>query len=250
MIRHLRSLALTFACAGLLLAPAATVAQPGAWQTEEQFLQNAGSGWEEIAPGVYELERADGTFTRVGFGVESFEWALEQAQSRLERLSRKTTRVELQPELERRMRKTSELVGYLERSIETARAQGVGLSSKASESGSVCAGYYDLDVSFTCSSYGQTTSTAGWSEFGPFAPYYKTLHTYAEASWYDKEFGITRTNTDEDTFGPFQGECCVEISSNAYALNPNSADLYGSAYVSVTNGCSAYRFIQDSGDCY
>lgn len=250
MIRHLRRLVLTFACAGLLLVPATAAAQPGAWQTEEQFLRQAGAGWEEIAPGVWEKERADGTFTRVGFGVESFEWALEQAQNRLERLSRKSAPLELQPELGRRMRKTTELVGYLERSIETARAAGIGLSSKASESGGVCAGYYDLDVSFTCgSSYGQTTSTAGWSEFGPFAPYYKTLHTYAEGSWYDKEFGIIRTNTDEDTMGPFRNTCCAEISSNAFALHVNSAELYGSAYISVTNGCSAYRFIQDSGTC-
>lgn len=253
MTRRSASFSGTLVCFALLFAPALAVAQPGIWQTEEQFLREAGSDWEPVAPGVWQRDRPDGTFTRVGFGPVSFEWALDQARERLARLRAEAPDQPEHPSFDRRIRKLQELVFYLERSLEEAPSsggpEGPGLAAKASESDDVCAGHYTLEVAFTCSSSAQVESTASWSEPGPLAPYQKTLHTYAEASWYDVDFNQQRTNTDEDSFGPFSSNCCVQVSSSAFADDLITANLYGSAYVSVTDGCDAFRFIEDSGDC-
>lgn len=248
-----RPLTLALTCVAMLLGPALAGAQPGLWQTEEQFLSQAGPEWESIAPGVWQKEKPDGQFVRLGFGIESFQWALDQSRSRLDRLTTKSTTSESPHQLERKIDETRGVIEFLGATLSEARAEGAGgesLTTKASESGSVCSGFYELDVSFTCSSSSPTkvTSTAEWTEPGPLSPYRKMLHTYAQASWYEAEFDQTFTNTDQDTEGPLQGWAGTSTST-AHALNPFTADLYGSAYVSVSEGCDAYRFIQDSGDC-
>jgi hypothetical protein len=235
-----------------LLVPTIAGAQPGVWQTEEEFLSQAGPEWSAVAPGVWERETSDDHFVRVGFGIESFLWALDQARDRLDRL---TTRSASSPDgrqLERRIDKARQVVEFLEQTLEDASAGNDDLGSlkpKVSDDGPVCNGHYTLDISLTCG-YDQAsvTSRAEWGEFGPLAPYEKVLHTYAESTWYEREIGRTFTFSQEDTTGPFSFACCA-LSTSTASGSPYNSDFYGSAYVTVSNGCSAYRFLQHSGSC-
>jgi hypothetical protein len=183
--------------------------------------------------------------TRIGFGVESFRWALDEARAEQAELMTKVGGAEL----DKRLRATEDLIAYLGESLASADARlspdQARLSNKATNSGNTCAGSYNLEVAFTCGfSNGTTTSTASWSEFGPFAPYQKNMHTYAYAAYngaYDE---------DSDTTGAFSGYCCVSVSSQATSPGPTfSPDLYGSAYISIWDGCSDYRFVSDSSNC-
>ncbi len=245
MFHRFFAVAVTVFVLGALSAPVPADAQPGHWRTEEEFLRDTGPEWQPIAPGVYELRRESGRVTRVGFGVESFRWALDEARAEQAELTTKVGGADL----EKRLRATNDRIEYLRASLDAANTElspdEARLANKASDSGSTCAGSYSLDVSFTCGfSTGTTTSTATWSEFGPFAPYQKNMHTYAYAAYggaYDE---------DSDTTGAFSGYCCVSIQSEATSPGPTfSPDLYGDAYISIWNGCSDYRFVSDSSNC-
>lgn len=249
MFHRISTLVVTVFALGALLVPVPADAQPGHWRTEEEFLQATGPEWQPIGPGVYELRRESGRVTRIGFGVESFRWALDEARAeQAELLGRADT-----PKLEKELRATGDRIAYLEASLEAANTElspdEARLANKATNSDYTCHGNYSLDVSFSCGFVdGTTTSTATWSEFGPFAPYRKNLHTYAFAAM-SSDPGAAY-DEDTDTSGAFSGICCVQVQSQATTPGPTfSPDLYGDAYISIWNGCSDYRFVSDSGTC-
>lgn len=241
--------AVTVFVLGALSAPVPADAQPGHWRTEEEFLRDTGPEWQPIAPGVYELQRESGRVTRIGFGIESFRFALDRARTEQAHLVGKIG----VPGVEKQLRVTDDLIAYLEESLVEADAnlspEEARTANKASNSDYTCHGNYSLDVSFSCGFVsGTTTSTATWSEFGPFAPYRKNLHTYAFAAM-SSDPGAAY-DEDTDTSGAFSGICCAQVQSQATTPGPTfEADLYGSAYVSIWNGCSDYRFVSDTGTC-
>jgi hypothetical protein len=219
--------------------------------------EGAEATWQEIAPGVWERPRAEGGFERLGFGLEGFQFALERA--------RKERSTLLAPDyidgaaVAARLQKNQELIDYLQATLDeademdeseplplnpsevTMRASPSDLSSSA-PSGYVCAGNYDFDIQFyygMCD--GAVETKASWSEFGPLASYRKTLHTYSYA--WTPDYSPSE-HEDSDIYGPFSYKCCASVSSYAGVGVTFSPLLYGSAYLSVTNGCSAYRFYE------
>lgn len=249
MFQRTFAVAVTVFALGALLAPTPADAQPGHWRTEEEFLSATGPEWQPIAPGVYELRRESGRVTQIGFGVESFRWALDEARAEQAELLVKAD----VPETAKRLRATDDRIAYLEASLARAEAdltpEQARLSNKASDSGSTCGGHYTLDVSFTCGiASGTTTSTATWGEFGPYAPYTKYLYTYAVAAVSSAPGAAY--DLDSDSLGPFTGLCCVQIDSTARAPGPTyNPRLFGETYVSISNGCSDFRYVSDLGSC-
>lgn len=242
----------------------ATFINVGCYQeTSESLLDNAGletegegtqPTWAEIAPGVWERPRSEGGFERMGFGAEGFQWALERAhQERVELLGRQQESKILAD----RLQKNQDLIDYLQTSIDKANEADehapLSLTStdvnslaapspspSAGVSDSVCGGYYGFNVDFYYNmAGGSVEATASWTEFGPYAPYYKTFHTYA---WGLGDSG--NPDEDADSIGPFRNSCCVSVGSSAAAYPTFAPQLYGSAYLSVTNGCSASRFYE------
>jgi hypothetical protein len=142
--------AVTVLALGALLAPVPADAQPGHWRTEEEFLNATGPEWQPIAPGVYELRRENGRVTQVGFGVESFRWALDQARAEQAELLGKART----PGVEEELRELDGLIAYLEERVawwEAVRAERpAGLSAKGSDGGYTCGGVYSLNVTFSC----------------------------------------------------------------------------------------------------
>lgn len=217
--------------------------------------------WAEISPGVWERSRSDGGFDRMGFGIEGFQFALEQARQERVGLLEGTHESSVS-DLNDRLRSNQDLIEYLQSSLDEAKESGLreelpidpptinevtnsSYSPSSSVSDSVCAGSYTFDINFGYSMVdGWVDTAATWSEFGPFAPYKKTLYTYSYA--WSESYGQIDYKEDEDSFGPFSGHCCVKIQSSATAELTWSPMLYGRAYVSVTNGCSAFRFYESS----
>jgi hypothetical protein len=239
--------AVTVLALGALLAPVPADAQPGHWRTEEEFLHATGPEWQPIAPGVYELRRDNGRVTQIGFGVESFRWALDEARAEQAELLGKAGT----PGVEKELRANDELIAYLEDSLARAERdltpEQARLSNKASLSGNTCNGTYALDVSFICgTSAGSTNSTASWSEAWPYAGYQKQLYTYARAAS-DTSQSAT-VNDDSDTSGPFTQGGYTQIQSDAglYVFGPF---LSGRAHVTITNGCSDLRLVYDNMQC-
>jgi hypothetical protein len=238
--------ALAVFCLCAALIPSTASAQPGHWRTEAEFLREAGSGWEKIAPGVYELRRDNGRVTRLGFGVESFRFALEERRAELAEmvdLGRKSGA----PGLERRLQKTEETIAFLEESLRKAELEltpeQARLANKdSSGAGYSCGGIYSLQVTFSCDSIvtGTTTSRASWSEFGG-APYDKRLYTIAYAAI---DGNGTNPVTDADSSGPITSSY-VQIRSEATAGPTFQPWLKGQAYLTVTSGCADYRWVGD-----
>lgn len=219
--------------------------------------EGAEATWQEIAPGVWERPREEGGFERLGFGLEGFRFALERAKQERSTL--------LAPDyndvaaVEARLQKNQELIDYLQTTLDEADEMGENepLSptsgevrartppsepSSSSPSGYVCAGSYNFDIQFYYGMVdGAVQTTASWSEFGPYAPYRKTLHTYSYA--WASEYSPSE-HEDSDSYGPFSNKCCASVSSYAGVGVTFSPLLFGSAYLSVTNGCSAYRFYE------
>jgi hypothetical protein len=215
--------------------------------------------WVEIAPGVWERPRLEGGFERLGFGLQAFEFALERA--RQERVALLDLRDRDAPDLETRLHKNLELINYLRSTVDEAgevgepepltppsvEATSLAASSPSSSSAVsdyVCAGSYNFDIQFYYGMVdGAVATTASWNEFGPYAPYQKTLHTYSYAWAPDYS---PSDHTDSDYYGPFSHSCCASVSSYAGVGVTFRPMLYGSAYVSVTSGCSAFRFYEAS----
>lgn len=212
-------------------------------------------GWIEIAPGVWERKRPEGGSERLGFGTEGFEFALDQARQERTMLLAQVEIGQRAP-LSKRLGENQNLIAYLEASLSESRKSNIHESipvappdddvhPEGTSSDGVCAGYYGFDISFQLGmADGTVTSRADWTEFGPFAPYTKTLHTYAYAA--HEAYGETFVDEDSDSFGPFSGYCCVSVESSATAYPTFAPQLYGSAYLSVTNGCAASRFYSSS----
>jgi hypothetical protein len=215
--------------------------------------------WVEISPGVWERPRPEGGFERMGFGTEGFQFALDRAYRERAELLEAHRRRGVATEGER-LSRNQELIDYLQASLSDAaklgerealpvtppggsRAAVPSESPSATSSGSVCAGNYTFDIDLDIWYIGgSVTSNVQWSEVGPFAPYYKTLHTYAYG-WTHDHPGFME---DGDSYGPFRGSCCVSVSSYAHADGTWQPMLYGSAYISVTNGCAGFRFYEAS----
>ena len=207
--------------------------------------------WAEVSPGIWERWRFDGGFERMGFGIEGLQFALEQArQERIELLA--GVHEWSVSDLNDRLRSNQELIGYLQGSLDEAKQSGLReelpleppafdeVADSSSVSDYVCGGTYTFDINFIYTmTEGWVDTVAGWSEFGPYAPYKKTLYTYAYAWTYD---GGISPREDEDSVGPFSYSCCTVIQSGAGVEPTFNPMLYGRAYVSVTNGCSAFRF--------
>ena len=253
MLNRVSTAALTVFCFCAALTPSSASAQPGHWRTEAEFLREAGPEWEKIAPGVYELRRGNGRVTRLGFGVESFRFALEERRAELAEMEYEASTAG-DSGFQRRQQKTEETIAFLEESLRKAEVEltpeQARLANKDDyDSGSTCGGHFSLDVTFSCGlASGTTTSTATWGEFGPYAPYQKTLHTYAAAA-VSSQYGAP-SDADSDTYGPFSGACCVNIQAQATAPGPTwSPRLFGEAYVAVSTGCSDFRYVSDTGTC-
>lgn len=150
------------------------------------------------------------------------------------------------------LRSNQELIEYLQGRLDEAKKSGLRgelplapptvdeVTDSSSVSGSVCGGNYTLAITFSYAMTGGVVDTvASWSEFGPYAPYNKTLYTYAYA--WTNDGGVT-PHEDQDSFGPFSGSCCRVVQSGAGVEPTFSPKLYGRAYVSVTNGCSDFIF--------
>lgn len=217
----------------------------------ESEQESVGASWLEVAPGVWERARFEGGFERMGFGVEGLRFALEQAHKERDGLF-KAMKDSSAIELGDRIQKNQALIEYLQDSVdqvtdldevEPLPAQSFEVNSLVSSpsavAGGLCDGSYQFDVEFFYGTvYGWVTTNAQWSEYGPFGPYKKNLHTYAYA-W--DPSGVLPSDVDEDHYGPFRGWCCVGLESTASISPIWSPGLYGSAYVSVTNGCVGFR---------
>ncbi len=218
-------------------------------QTVQAVESTNTEGWTKIAPGVWERARLAGGVERMGFGREAFEFALQRA--RFEQATMMIQMKELggsNAALARQMDSNTKRIQFLEKSVEEARvAEALAMDiepfasgSSGSPSGSVCGGSYYFTITFQFGMVdGSVTSKAEWSEFGPFAPYKKTFHTYARASMEDNI-----TNEDSDAYGPFSDDWLVIVTSSASISPTFVPQLYGSTYLSVTDGCSASRFYE------
>lgn len=233
---------------GLFAAPVA--AQSGLWQTEQEFIDwndSQGQPWHQVAPGTWEMERPDGTVQRLGFGEAAFRHSLAQRQREYAEL---LGQVAEQPQLHKRLEATANAIAFLQRSLQEADRPAAGVVAKANptETGSVCAGSYDLDTWITHQLAGsQVDASASWSEPGPFAPYTKEMITYAEAKW--QNGSQTILDSDYNTTGPFSGSCCVSVSSTAVAYPTYTCDLYSYAYLRVYSGCTAGILAETIGNC-
>lgn len=210
--------------------------------------------WFEIAPGVWERQRPEGGSERLGFGTEGFEFALDLALQEHTMVLEEIELNGMAKSASKRLRAIEELIAYLQASLAENEKLGLyepsplappedDVQTASTGSQYVCAGTYNFDVSFQLGmAGGSVTSQAGWSEFGPFAPYTKTLHTYAYATYEGRPYPAE----DSDQYGPFSGQCCVGVESSASAYPTFFPELYGSTYLSVTNGCYASRFYSAS----
>lgn len=246
MLNRVSTAALTVFCFCAALTPSSASAQPGHWGTEAEFLRETGSEWEKIAPGVYELRRDNGRVTRLGFGVESFRFALEERRAELAEMEYEAS-ASATPGLEMRLQKTEETIAFLEESLRKAELEltpeQARLANKdSSGAGYSCGGIYTLSVTFSCDSFvtGTTISRASWSEFGG-APYDKRLYTVAYAAI---DGNGTNPVTDSDTSGPITSSY-VQIRSEATAGPTFQPWLKGQAYLTVTGGCADYRWVGD-----
>lgn len=211
--------------------------------------------WTEISPGVWERSKPEGGHERMGHGVEGFEFALQNA--RMERVLLGQRRVEKYGSraLATRLASNEKLIRYLEDNVTQARASAVqeplpvtapewsNLGSSGTPSGSFCAGYFSFTVSFLYGMVdGHVTTRAEWSEFGPFSPYTRSIHTYAYA-WTEDHNGAEE---DQDDSGPFGRTCCYSQQSNAGVGVTFAPKLYGSAYIAGSSGCTGLRFYESS----
>jgi hypothetical protein len=211
--------------------------------------------WTEISPGVWERSKPEGGYERMGYGVEGFEFALQNA--RMERVLLDTMRVERYGSraAAKRLASNEKLIRYLEDSVSQARASGVHeslpvtapewslLGSSGTPSGSFCAGNFSFTVTFYYGMVdGRVTTGAWWSEFGPFSPFTRSIETYAYA-WTEDHGGY---QVDWDPSGPIGGTCCYYQESSAAVGVTFQPKLYGSAYImgNGASGCMGMRFYE------
>lgn len=199
--------------------------------------------WKQISAGVWERPRAGGGTERFGAGRAAFAFALQEAtQQHLDLLATEGSAAGSAPAEE--VERSTERLRFLEQAVESANEtpQGKGddlLSPMVS--GRFCAGNYSFTVNMVPYTYASVTATANWSEFGPFAPYYKTMNTYARAEMND---GSGFSNVDSDSFGPWRGYCCVNVQSTANTGPTFTPRLYGLAYLTSSNCSDPPRFYE------
>ncbi len=226
---------------------------PAAEATLEEAATKA-PAWAKVAPGVWERRLSDGRTQRINDGVDGLRAVLARAHAERGELQALASAARAtKPQLE----KNQVLISDLESKLQSFEASGETANNKASEdtlfppgdistmggvSDYVCAGTYDLSVTFGNISLvdSQVTTTSSWTEFGPYSEYLKSLATYASATG-----GTNVPVTDSDSIAPYKDNCCNSVSSSAIAALTFSPQMYGVAYVAVTTGCSFFRAYEE-----
>lgn len=218
----------------------------GALDEQDGADEVAAAGWTEIAPSVWERARLQGGFERIGFGADGLAFALETAPR--------------ESAQEKPERAGDEHIEYLEASLREAREVESQLRAKdpdaeppplygavlAASSGSVCGGYYGVDISFLPGiAYSEVTTTVDWSDFGPFLPYTLKLRAFAWAAMGDGSGdSVGNWSTTESP-----GATIAATTQSSAMIGPTfTAKLMGRGYVKTTNGCNTHIYYEARND--
>lgn len=242
-----RTLLVTLIC-GLLCLPklqGAELHTPETWTDEASFLAQAGPEWHEVAPSVWEKQEIDGSTLQLGFGIASFELALEQRRSERDRLVAELQSAPYAGALY--FKKREHLVAleaeidYLRRGTEAER-HAVPLKGTTSESGLLCSGSYSLEATTTT----QLRKASGSAEAffyraGPIPGYLGTLFASVTAT--------SNLGVDSDWLSySFDSGCCHGVTAQA-SMTGGACRVESRAYIQFSDGCTAYRTITRSEDC-
>jgi hypothetical protein len=207
--------------------------------------------WKRVAPGVWERVRSDGGHEQIGIGVQALKAELQRL--RVERALRQQVSAMggTSGELAGPLRESDKRIHFLETGLAELENAGVRELAEDEEllrsilggtegtpSGPYCGGYFGFEVEF---SYGMAgggvTTRGGWTEFGPYAPYTKTLYVYASGWLYSRDEEPSDTNADSE--GPFSRACCVSVETAAAAYPTFTPGLEGGGYILGSSGCGA-----------
>ncbi|MFP2925983.1 hypothetical protein ACLESO_12340 [Pyxidicoccus sp. 3LG] len=252
------------------MAPAAVLALTGCGTAENvnaddgqaerstpELSEVAPAKWAQVAPGVWERPRPDGVREQLGVGVHALELELQRVKGQRALLQQVSAQGVSPRELAAQQTDIDKLIHFLESGLATARSAGAAeppseepplrvaqAGSEGTPSGSYCAGNYNFQVIISHDILGSSvTSSAQWSEFGPFAELTKNMFTFA-TTWRDRNPGTPVFQSDSDTTNPFTGSCCKMIQSSARVGSDYNPKLEGSAYIfgdSVCGGPHFYR---------
>jgi hypothetical protein len=229
----------------LLTLTACTALEVPEESTGAQEEQAATSEWSNVAPGVWERS-VDGRIQRRNVGIDGLRSVL--ARARAERTQLAAAVEQGASGATEQAAKNQALIADLEKALaemekDPQRKTAVpaadpgmpGIAARA------CGGNYALTVQMFVLNLAnfEVQATSSWSEFGPFGPGQRTLGTY---TW-----GISGNNVrqeDADSVGPFSGSCCASVSSRSGSYVVFSPQLYGLAYVHLTNGCSHFDSVE------
>lgn len=228
-------LALT-ACASL-----ETTEEPSTSTLNEQEISSA---WSNISPGVWQ-RTIDGRVQRRSVGIDGLRSVLARARAEHTQLLQgvqqgaqgATAQLAKNQSL---LADLEEALAAMEKSTQSkAFAPSFDPNSPHITAGA-CGGNYTLNVQTIIVTFVdfEVDASASWSEFGPFGPSHKRLGTYTTAT------GAGPTQTDSDAIGPFVGTCCASVSSRSGAYVTFSPQLYGLAYVHITNGCNHFDSLE------
>lgn len=207
---------------------------------EATFLATAGEGWYEVAPSIWE-RNVDGVVTRVGFGRQSFEFALERARQKRDGLS---LELEVSPDdlqLRQLALTLDAEIQYLEEALERGRDEIV-TKGTSSESGSACGGTYEIEATASAPGYtgGSGTAESRFTQVGPFSPSTKTLFASVTAT--------STRGTDSDWMsGEAQG-CCSVVNASA-SINGTLCEVTSQAYIQGSDGCTDYHSVSQYAAC-
>ena len=233
---------------GLLSVPtlrAAELRSPESWTDEASFLAQAGPEWQAVAPSVWAKQEADGSLLQVGFGIASFELALEQRLADRDQLVAKLQSTPSSGALYFKQREhlvaLEAEIDHLRRGIEAGR-QAVPLKGTTSESGQLCSGSYSLEAT-TSTGLRQASGSAEAFFYrpGPIPDYLGTLFASVTVT--------SNHGVDSDWLVySFDSGCCHGVTAQA-SIRGGHCRVQSQAYVHFTNGCNAYRTITRTEDC-
>lgn len=229
-------LALT-ACASL-----ESTEEPSTSALAEQELTT--SAWSNVSPGVWQ-RTIDGRVQRRSVGIDGLRSVLARARAEHNQLADAAARGSTSASAQ--LVKNRSLLADLEKALAAMEKSPQAKTPAPSFdpdsphiAAAACGGNYTLNVQTIIVSFVdfEVDASAVWSEFGPFAPPQKRLGTYTTAT------GAGPTQTDSDAIGPFSGTCCASVSSRSGAYVTFSPQLYGLAYVHITNGCNHFDSLE------
>ncbi len=204
-----------------------------------------GSAWNNVAPGVWERRTSDGRGQRIGHGLDGLRFSLAQARQEHAQL------LSAGPRALTQQQKSAELISTLEqRQAELEREGGREARAEPGDLLEAMDGplYYSVcGASFTLDVYRQILglldvevhAVATYHDHGAPNSFTKQLDTYTYAR-------VDETLVeDEDSSGSFTNTpSYIETRSSSFA-STFVPQLYGRAFVTVTNGCSGFKIREE-----